>query len=176
MIVTSWHPCLVKAARVGRPAMMSTMTIISPLTLLWLPTNGDGHLLPINSRFSKTLLYRAMSNDERDYPEPHVFKPERFLKNGRVDNSVRDPMDIAFGFGRRWAFHVFSSNIRVIPVLVEFVPGYISLIQLSLSLLLLFCQLLTWWEKWMRMVKKLNPRWNILNLGYGEFHFRYWLS
>jgi len=43
----------------------------------------------------------AMLNDERIYPEPHEFKPERFLKNGKLDSSVRDPMDIAFGFGRR---------------------------------------------------------------------------
>jgi hypothetical protein len=42
-----------------------------------------------------------MLNDERDYPEPHIFKPERFLKNGKLDSSVRDPVDIAFGFGRR---------------------------------------------------------------------------
>ena len=40
-------------------------------------------------------------SDERDYPEPHEFKPERFLKDGQLDSSVRDPMDIAFGFGRR---------------------------------------------------------------------------
>jgi len=43
----------------------------------------------------------AMLNDERDYPESHIFKPERFLKNGQLDSSVKDPMDIAFGFGRR---------------------------------------------------------------------------
>jgi cytochrome P450 len=42
-----------------------------------------------------------MLNDERGYPEPLIFKPERFLKNGKFDSSVRDPMDIAFGFGRR---------------------------------------------------------------------------
>jgi cytochrome P450 len=42
-----------------------------------------------------------MLNDERDYPEPHIFKPERFLKNGKLDGSARDPLDIAFGFGRR---------------------------------------------------------------------------
>ena len=42
-----------------------------------------------------------MLNDERVYPEPHEFKPERFLKNGKIDSSVGDPMDIAFGFGRR---------------------------------------------------------------------------
>jgi len=43
----------------------------------------------------------AMLYDERIYPDPHEFKPERFLKNGKLDSSVRDPMDIAFGFGRR---------------------------------------------------------------------------
>ena len=44
-----------------------------------------------------------MLNDEREYPDPHVFKHERFLKNGKLNSSVRDPMEIAFGFGRRWA-------------------------------------------------------------------------
>jgi cytochrome P450 len=48
-----------------------------------------------------TLLHRAMLNDERDYPEPSEFRPERFLSNGKLDSSIRDPMDIAFGFGRR---------------------------------------------------------------------------
>ena len=47
-------------------------------------------------------------NDERVYPEPHEFKPERFLKNGKLDPSVRDPMGIAFGFGRRWALFILS--------------------------------------------------------------------
>ena len=50
---------------------------------------------------SQIILHRAMLNDEQVYPEPHKFKPERFLKNGELDSSVRDPMDIAFGFGRR---------------------------------------------------------------------------
>ena len=61
-------------------------------------------ILPINIHLSlllKPLFYRAMLNDERIYPEPQIFKPERFLKNGQLDTSVRDPMDIAFGFGRR---------------------------------------------------------------------------
>jgi len=50
---------------------------------------------------STTLFHRAMLNDERDYPEPREFRPERFLRNGKLDHSIRDPMDIAFGFGRR---------------------------------------------------------------------------
>ena len=58
-IVTSWHPCLVKASRINRLAMISTTAIISPPTLLWWLTNGDGHLPPLNMnflRFSKSTL------------------------------------------------------------------------------------------------------------------------
>ena len=105
-IVTSWHPCFVKASHICRPTMISTTTIISPPTLLWSPTSGDNHLRHWTFLISQTLLHRAMLNDERDYPEPHEFRPERFLKNGRLDSSVRDPMDIAFGFGRRWALFI----------------------------------------------------------------------
>ena len=109
-IATSWHPCLIKGCRICRAAMMSTTAIISPPTLLWSPTNGTGHLPPLNielSSFLKLSFNRAMLNDERDYPEPHEFRPERFLKNGKLNSSVRDPMDIAFGFGRRCALFIF---------------------------------------------------------------------
>lgn len=43
----------------------------------------------------------AMLYNEDDYPDPHVFKPERFIKDGQIDPNVRDPALIAFGFGRR---------------------------------------------------------------------------
>lgn len=46
-----------------------------------------------------------MLNNESDYPEPRQFRPERFLtSDGRLrkDNGVRDPIDIVFGFGRRF--------------------------------------------------------------------------
>ena len=38
------------------------------------------------------------------YPEPDVFKPERFLKDdGTIDPDVQDPFVTgAFGFGRRY--------------------------------------------------------------------------
>ena len=38
---------------------------------------------------------------EWDYPEPRIFKPEHFLKNGKLDNSIRNPFDIGFALGRR---------------------------------------------------------------------------
>ncbi|KAH9477593.1 Cytochrome P450 monooxygenase 98 [Psilocybe cubensis] len=43
----------------------------------------------------------AMLHDEQVYAKPDVFNPDRFLKNGYPDLSVRDPSTIAFGFGRR---------------------------------------------------------------------------
>lgn len=46
------------------------------------------------------LVGRAILHDEEEYPEPFVFKPERWiLKEGQ-----REPMHpdkVAFGFGRR---------------------------------------------------------------------------
>lgn len=45
-------------------------------------------------------LPRAIFNDPATYPEPDVFKPERFLN---ADGSLRDdPMlTFAFGYGKR---------------------------------------------------------------------------
>ncbi|KAF7296433.1 Cytochrome P450 [Mycena chlorophos] len=43
----------------------------------------------------------ALLRDENIYPDPIPFKPERFLRDGKLDPTVRDPDTIAFGFGRR---------------------------------------------------------------------------
>ncbi|KAF8998871.1 cytochrome P450 [Cyathus striatus] len=45
--------------------------------------------------------HKAMLYNERDYPDPYTFKPERFLKNGQLNEEIKNPEDIAFGFGRR---------------------------------------------------------------------------
>ncbi len=54
-----------------------------------------------------------MLNNEIDYPEPREFRPERFLTSEgllRVDDGFRDPVDIIFGFGRRFVVGVRSKN------------------------------------------------------------------
>ncbi|KAK7692396.1 hypothetical protein QCA50_004021 [Cerrena zonata] len=43
----------------------------------------------------------AMLHDPDDYPDPERFNPGRFLKDGRINPDVRDPLQLAFGFGRR---------------------------------------------------------------------------
>lgn len=42
-----------------------------------------------------------MLHNPDDYPNPHEFIPERYIKDGKIDPSVRDPGSITFGFGRR---------------------------------------------------------------------------
>jgi len=51
-----------------------------------------GHLL---------IMYRAICYDETVYPAPHTYDPERFLKGGKLNRSVKDPEDRVFGTGRR---------------------------------------------------------------------------
>lgn len=42
-------------------------------------------------------------HDPEAYPDPEEFKPERFIKDGVLDPSVRDPNIAVFGYGRRSA-------------------------------------------------------------------------
>jgi cytochrome P450 len=46
-----------------------------------------------------------MMHDESVYPDAHSFKPDRFLKDGKIDHDVQDPRDMFFGFGKRCAFY-----------------------------------------------------------------------
>lgn len=48
--------------------------------------------------------YRAILHDSEEYPEPERFNPVRFIKDGRLNRSVRDPSTLAFGFGRRCVY------------------------------------------------------------------------
>jgi cytochrome P450 len=43
----------------------------------------------------------AVLYNPKIYPKPHIFDPERFLKDGKLDQSVQDPEDRIFGSARR---------------------------------------------------------------------------
>ncbi|TDL14934.1 cytochrome P450 [Rickenella mellea] len=56
----------------------------------------DGYHIPPSAVIPNM---RAMTRDEQEYKEPHIFRPERFL--GPVDHQEKDARSYAFGFGRR---------------------------------------------------------------------------
>lgn len=63
-----------------------------------------GYLIPKGSMVISN--HWAMLYNPADYPDPHVFNPDRYLKYNadgsvEVNTDVRDPREIAFGFGRR---------------------------------------------------------------------------
>jgi hypothetical protein len=46
-------------------------------------------------------FFRAFTHDEKVYPDPMAFKPERFLSTPENPFPERDPHLLVFGFGRR---------------------------------------------------------------------------
>jgi len=67
-----------------------------------------------------------MTRDERMYPEPELFNPDRFMNQDKTEADLTDPKDFIFGFGRRqvvmlltWPFQVHSPepiyNFRECP-------------------------------------------------------------
>ncbi|KAL4242020.1 cytochrome P450 family protein [Abortiporus biennis] len=59
----------------------------------------NGYFIPKGSIVFSNIW--AALHDPIDYPDPETFHPERFLKGGKLDPTVRDPSTLAFGFGRR---------------------------------------------------------------------------
>ncbi|KAI0371242.1 CyP450 monooxygenase [Pilatotrama ljubarskyi] len=43
----------------------------------------------------------AYSRDESRYPDPREFKPERYLKDGKLNSDIHVPTEFVFGYGRR---------------------------------------------------------------------------
>ena len=46
-------------------------------------------------------LSRSILHDPEVFNDPMVFRPERYLKDGKLNPAVRDPDSAVFGFGRR---------------------------------------------------------------------------
>ncbi|KAK7681760.1 hypothetical protein QCA50_015107 [Cerrena zonata] len=84
---------------------------VSPLGLPHRVTRDDeyrGMLIPEGTTVIPNIW--AILHNPEDYPEPYRFNPDRFIKNGSLNTSVRNPMNIALGFGRRicpgrWFIH-----------------------------------------------------------------------
>ena len=59
----------------------------------------NGYFIPKGSAVIANLY--AFSQDERVYPDPENFNPERFIKDGKMNSGVQDPSTFTFGYGRR---------------------------------------------------------------------------
>ena len=58
-----------------------------------------GYLIPAGATVIQNVW--AIFRDPNMYPDPEVFDPDRFLKDGKIDPLVFNPEDRVFGAGRR---------------------------------------------------------------------------
>jgi hypothetical protein len=91
------------------------MTEIFDSACLSCEVNGSGYMIiswdmPPDTELSDSSYSRQLHCDPQPMvrafiyhraAEPCEFRPGRFLSNEKLDRSVRDPMDIAFGLGSR---------------------------------------------------------------------------
>ncbi|KAF5353990.1 hypothetical protein D9756_007074 [Leucocoprinus leucothites] len=66
----------------------------------------------------------ALLHDSGAYEDPHSFKPERFLKDGKLDPNVRDPSVAAFGYGRRICPGRHMSDISLFLTIASFLTCF----------------------------------------------------
>ncbi|KDQ63502.1 hypothetical protein JAAARDRAFT_147890 [Jaapia argillacea MUCL 33604] len=74
---------------------------VTPLALAHASMEDDvyeGYFIPAGTTITGNAW--AILHDPSMYPDPSAFKPERFLKR-EGGECARDPMTVAFGFGRR---------------------------------------------------------------------------
>ncbi|EJF63284.1 cytochrome P450 [Dichomitus squalens LYAD-421 SS1] len=74
----------------------------SPLGLTHCTREDDivnGHFIPAGTVLLGNIW--ACLHDPAVYDDPETFRPERFLRDGRLDPDARDPGELSFGFGRR---------------------------------------------------------------------------
>ena len=58
-----------------------------------------GYLIPAGAIVVQNVW--AVCRDPSVYPDPEVFNPDRFLKDGKINQLVFNPEDRVFGTGRR---------------------------------------------------------------------------
>ena len=78
---------------------MST-TVIESRQVLW-SSAMLGRCTLLRKTIQTLILTRAILYDEKFYSQPELFNPDRFMKDGKINPDVFDPMTVAFGFGRR---------------------------------------------------------------------------
>ena len=100
--------------------MMSTKVISFLRTRLSSETSGK----PVSQCHDSANVHRrAMSYDENTYPEPEVFRPERYLNLTKTEMDAIDPRNFVFGFGRRCAEFCYSPEAALKLSFDRICPG-----------------------------------------------------
>ena len=82
----------------------------SPQRLVWWP------VITLNLNLNLIDNFRALCHDPKEFPEPDLLIPERFLKNGKFNVPGRDPLKLNFGFGRRRVYFRYNfERVLIIP-------------------------------------------------------------
>lgn len=75
-----------------------------PAGTLLLPATWYAHLHSADMYISGSeakRVDRACMQDPAVFEDPDQFRPERFIRDGKLDLTVRDPTTFIFGYGRR---------------------------------------------------------------------------
>ncbi|TBU44100.1 cytochrome P450 [Dichomitus squalens] len=75
---------------------------VTPLGVPHATTSDDdfrGYFIPAGTMILPNVW--ACMHDPDVYEDPDVFRPERFIRDGKLDSTVQDPAAFVFGFGRR---------------------------------------------------------------------------
>jgi cytochrome P450 len=63
-------------------------------------------------------------HNEAVYPDPFSFKPERFMKDGKLNLDIKDPATAAFGFGRRICPGRYMAQSSIWIAVASLLAGY----------------------------------------------------
>ncbi|KAF5325396.1 hypothetical protein D9619_009676 [Psilocybe cf. subviscida] len=94
--------------------------LVLPLAVAHMATDDDvyeGYFIPKGSIIFGNAW--AILHDQRVFTEPEEFRPERYLKDGQLDLSVRQPEASAFGFGRRMCAGRFLSDNTLFSIVAS---------------------------------------------------------
>jgi len=91
-------------------------SVVVPMAVPHMVVEEDiyrGYRIPAKSIVFSNLW--AILHDESVYPDPSSFNPDRFMKDGQLDLTIKDPTDIVFGLGRRVCpgKHIASASLWI---------------------------------------------------------------